>query len=49
MHYSQLLEELKDNADESYKAFHRRMLKNDKINVLGVRVPLLRKIGRAHV
>lgn len=48
MPYQELLAELKDNADESYKVFHRRMLKNDKINVLGVRVPFLRKIAKKY-
>ena len=44
--YEELLEELKTNAEPSYAEFHKRLLKNDKINVLGVRVPTLRKIAK---
>lgn len=48
MPYQQLLAELKNNADEEYKSFHKRLLKNDEINVLGVRVPVLRKIAKKY-
>lgn len=48
MPYQQLLAELKANADEEYKAFHKRLLKNDEIKVLGVRVPVLRKIAKKY-
>ena len=48
MQYQELLTELKDNADEEYKAFHSRLLKNDNVNVLGVRVPVLRKIAKKY-
>lgn len=44
--YDRLLAELYKNADPAYAAFHKRLLKNDKINVIGVRVPVLRKIAR---
>ena len=47
MNYSDFLSELKSIADEKYAAFHRRLLKNDSIRVLGVRAPLLRKIAKA--
>lgn len=48
MPYEQLLEELKSSADEEYKAFHKKLLKNDSISVLGVRVPELRKIAKKY-
>ena len=46
MQYRQLLEILEANADLKYREFHKRLLKNDKINVLGVRVPILRKFAK---
>ena len=46
MQYRQLLEILKKNADEKYREFHSRLLKNDAINVVGVRVPMLRKLAK---
>ena len=48
MPYPELLVELESCADESYKVFHKRLLKNDNINVLGVRVPQLRKIAKSY-
>ena len=42
------MEELKSLADESYRTFHKRLLKNDDINVLGVRVPDLRKLAKKY-
>lgn len=48
MPYPELLAELESYADESYKAFHKRLLKNDNIRVLGVRVPQLRKIAKSY-
>ena len=48
MPYQQLLTQLKEAADESYKNFHKRLLKNDGIAVLGVRVPTLRKIAKQY-
>lgn len=44
--YQKLLAELEIYADESYKAFHRKLLNNDDVNVLGVRIPVLRKIAK---
>lgn len=44
--YREFLAELKENADEEYRIFHSRLLKNDKVAVLGVRVPVLRKIAK---
>lgn len=46
MNYQELLDKLKSVSDENYRAFHRRLLKNEAINVLGVRVPVLRKIAK---
>ena len=49
MQYRQILAILEENADEKYRDFHKRLLKNDKINVLGVRVPILRKIAKQFI
>ncbi len=46
--YEELLTELKTLAEPEYAAFHKRLLKNDKINVLGVRVPTLRKLAKRY-
>lgn len=46
MQYQQLLALLKENADQKYRDFHKRLLKNENINVIGVRVPILRKIAK---
>lgn len=46
--YEELSGELKANAESGYAAFHKRLLKNEKINVLGVRVPTLRKIAKKY-
>ena len=46
--YGELLAELKACAEPEYAAFHKRLLKNDKINVLGVRVPTLRKLAKRY-
>lgn len=48
MPYRQFLDELKGFSDEGYKAFHKKLLKNDDINVLGVRVPDLRKLAKKY-
>lgn len=48
MLYQELLNELKESADESYKSFHKRLLKNDNIVLIGVRVPVLRKIAKKY-
>lgn len=48
MRYQEFLTELKGYADEEYKAFHKKLLKNDNVNVIGVRVPVLRKIARKY-
>ncbi|MGN0817876.1 MAG: DNA alkylation repair protein [Candidatus Coproplasma sp.] len=46
MNYLQLLEELNSLSDRTYRSFHRRLLKNEKINVIGVRVPDIRKLAQ---
>lgn len=46
--YEELLTELNSYAEPEYAAFHKRLLKNDKINVLGVRVPILRKLAKKY-
>ncbi len=48
MPYLQFLDELKSFADEGYKTFHKKLLKNDDIQVLGVRVPILRKLAKKY-
>lgn len=45
MNYPQLLEELKNNSSEKYRAFHKSLLKNESIKLFGVSVPHLRKIA----
>ena len=47
--YPEFLEELKSFAEPQYATFHKRLLKNDKISVLGVRVPQLRKIAKKYI
>lgn len=49
MHYQLLLEKLNSCADESYKVFHKKLLKNENIKVIGVRVPTLRKIAKEYI
>lgn len=46
MQYRQLLAVLEEKADLNYRDFHKKLLKNEKIKVLGVRVPDLRKIAK---
>lgn len=48
MLYREFLAELESLADESYKSFHMKLLKNDSIRVLGVRVPQLRKLAKRY-
>lgn len=48
MNYSDFLSELKGGSEPSYAAFHSRLLNDPSIRVLGVRVPTLRKIAKAH-
>ena len=46
--YQQFLDEIKSFAEPEYRDFHKKLLKNDKINVLGVRVPTLRKLAKKY-
>ncbi len=46
--YPEFLNELKALQDEDYRNFHKKLLKNDNINVLGVRTPLLRKTAKKY-
>jgi len=48
MLYREFLDELNSLADGEYRAFHKRLLKNDNINVLGVRVPQMRKLAKKY-
>ncbi|MDE5722477.1 MAG: DNA alkylation repair protein [Clostridia bacterium] len=48
MPYQELLAELKSCSDENYKAFHKKLLKNESVNVIGVRIPQLRKIAKCY-
>ena len=48
MHYTEFLNELKELADENYRDFHKKLLKNDNICVLGVRVPQMRKVAKKY-
>lgn len=47
--YQEFLNELKAVADPGYRDFHKKLLKNDKINVLGVRVPVLKRMAKKYV
>ena len=46
--YQQFLQEIKSFAEPDYREFHKKLLKNDNINVLGVRVPTLRKLAQKY-
>lgn len=45
MNYEELLAELRALADEKYRDFHKKLLADDNIVVLGVRVPALRRLA----
>lgn len=49
MRYQEFLAELQSFADKGYRDFHKKLLKNDDINVLGVRVPQLRKLAKKYI
>lgn len=44
--YEEMLARLRENEDENYRAFHKKLLKNDAINVIGVRMPVMRKLAK---
>lgn len=46
--YEELVSKLKTLSDSDYAAFHSKLLNNPKINVIGVRTPLLRKLAREY-
>lgn len=48
MLYESLLNDLRENEDIEYREFHRRLLNNPRIDVIGVRVPVLRKIAKKY-
>lgn len=48
MLYHELLTEVKSNAEDGYREFQKKLLKNEKVNVFGVRVPTLRNIAKKY-
>lgn len=46
--YEELLSQLHALADEKYREFHKKLLKADAVNVIGVRMPDLRRLARAY-
>lgn len=44
--YEEVLARLQGLADETYRAFHSRLLHNDAVHVLGVRMPALRALAK---
>lgn len=44
--YEEALARLRTFEDADYRAFHKRLLKNDAINVIGVRMPCLRGLAK---
>lgn len=48
MLYQEFLDELISLSDAEYCKFHKKLLKNDSVNVLGVRVPQMRKLAKKY-
>lgn len=44
--YQEFLKYLKACHDEKYKKFQEKLLKDDKIKVIGIRIPILRKMAK---
>lgn len=44
--YEEALARLRANADETYRIFHKKLLKNDAIELIGVRIPILRALAK---
>lgn len=44
MKYNEVIKYLFDNQDLKYRNFHQKLLNNDEINLIGVRLPIIRKI-----
>ena len=49
MPYPELLTQLESAQDVKYRDFHKRLLKNENIKLIGVRVPVLRKIAKDYL
>lgn len=47
MTYEDVLSRLFSERDEGYREFYKKLLKNDRIEVIGVRMPVLRRLARA--
>lgn len=47
--YEELWADINENADAEYAAFHKRLLKNENIKVVGVRVPVMRKLAKKYL
>lgn len=48
-YYREFLAELEEYCDPQYREFHKKLLKNDNINLIGVRIPQLRKLAKKHL
>lgn len=46
--YEELISKLNAVADSGYAAFHSKLLNNPKINVIGVRTPVLRSLAKEY-
>ena len=44
--YQELIKDLYKNKDEKYKQFHSKLLKNNNIELIGIRTPELKKIAK---
>lgn len=44
--YNDLMKYLYENKDEKYKEFNKKLLKDNSINVIGIRIPELKKIAK---
>ncbi|MDE6273652.1 MAG: DNA alkylation repair protein [Clostridiales bacterium] len=44
--YEEVKKELFSHEDEKYRAFHGKLLKNPSIQLIGVRMPILRKLAK---
>ena len=44
--YEEALAALRAHEDEGYRAFHKKLLKDDRICVIGVRMPALRALAK---
>lgn len=48
MLYSEFLTELESYRDETYREFHKKLLKNESLKVLGVRIPRMRQLAKKY-